>query len=69
MERNRPPKNDADYYDIERIASTTDCTGMIPAAVTDEDVAEIYAKMFAVHPVKPEDLTHTSKASKHKGNA
>lgn len=56
MEFGRDP-----IYDIEKVASTTDCTGLIPAAVDDESQAEAYASLYAIHPVKPEGLEFTSK--------
>lgn len=36
-------------YDIENIASTTECTGFIPAPVQDAQEAETYAELYAIH--------------------
>lgn len=38
----------------ERIASSMDCTGLIPAAVLDEDQSESYAALYNIHRAKPE---------------
>ncbi|MBQ8537136.1 MAG: hypothetical protein IJ461_07035 [Clostridia bacterium] len=48
MENGKDP-----IYDIEKIASATECTGLIPAQVEDEAEVENYAELYAVHPVKP----------------
>ncbi|MBQ2699535.1 MAG: hypothetical protein IJF65_00080 [Clostridia bacterium] len=50
MEKDRDP-----FYDIENIASATECTGLIPAQVEDEEQVENYARLYAVHPVKPRE--------------
>lgn len=63
METKHQDNKDAAFYDVEKVASTMDCTGLIPAAVTDEAEAQSYAELYAVHPVKPEDLNDTSKAA------
>lgn len=36
-------------YDIERVASSTECTGIAPAPILDEDTAETYAELYAIH--------------------
>lgn len=47
--------------DIENVASSYDCTGLIPAAVADKDEAEHYSHLYAIHeqklyrPLKPRD--------------
>ena len=63
MEQNHSQNKDAAFYDTEKVASTMDCTGLIPSAVTEEDEAQAYAELYAVHPVKPENLENTSKAA------
>lgn len=40
-------------FDIENVAASTDCTGLIPAAVDSEDEAEIYADLLGIHEQKP----------------
>lgn len=50
MERKPDP-----FYNIENIASATECTGLMPAQVENEEEAENYAELYAVHPVKPRD--------------
>lgn len=43
-------------YDIERIASSTECTGIAPAPILDQDAAETYASLYAIHtPLVDED--------------
>lgn len=43
--------------DIEELASFTECTGLIPAAVPTDEEAEDYARMYGIHPVKANDIT------------
>ena len=43
------------FYDIEKIASATECTGLMPAQVESEEEAENYAQLYAIHPVKPRE--------------
>lgn len=50
MEKNKDP-----FYDIEKIASATECTGLMPAQVESEEEAENYAQLYAIHPVKPRE--------------
>lgn len=40
-------------FDIENVASTTECTGLIPAAIETEDEAVTYARLYAIHLQKP----------------
>lgn len=53
------------FYDTEKVASTTECTGLSPAAVLSEEEAESYAELYAVHRQKPvkneEEYTHGGK--------
>ncbi len=55
------PRNDTittpPIRDIEDLASATECTGLIPAGVPSEDEAEEYARLYGVHPIKPNDIT------------
>lgn len=41
------------FYDIERVASTTECTGLTPTAVLDDEEAKSYEQLYAVHRQKP----------------
>ncbi|MDR1570860.1 MAG: hypothetical protein LBS72_10320 [Oscillospiraceae bacterium] len=41
------------FYNPETVASSTECTGLIPGAVQDEAQAEAYAALCAVHKQKP----------------
>lgn len=36
------------YYDVENIASATDCTGLIPTPPTNAEEAESYTKIYSV---------------------
>lgn len=38
------------HYDVEKIVSSTDCTGLMPAGIEDEAQAEAYADLGALHP-------------------
>ena len=42
-----------DAYDIEKAVSTTDQTGLIPAALEDEDQADAYEELYPIHRQKP----------------
>ncbi len=50
------------FYDTEKVASTTECTGLSPAAVLSDEEAESYAELYAVHRQKPvvneQEYTH-----------
>ncbi|MBQ2957838.1 MAG: hypothetical protein IJE08_15435 [Clostridia bacterium] len=43
----------SDYYNLERPVSNTDMTGLIPAAVEDEEEADAYEELYPVHRQKP----------------
>lgn len=36
------------YYDVENIASATDCTGLIPTPPTNAEEAESYTNIYSV---------------------
>ncbi len=38
--------------EVENLSSATECTGLIPAAVTDPSEAEHYARLYAIHQQK-----------------
>lgn len=55
MEQNNNQKKLANppIFDIEQVSSTTECTGLIPAAVESEAEAETYTHLYAIHKQKP----------------
>lgn len=55
---NRDPLSNPPMVEMENLATATECTGLIPAAVETEDQAEDYAQMMAVHPIKPNQYTN-----------
>ena len=36
-------------WDVEELASATECTGLIPAAIQTQDEAEDYSRLYAIH--------------------
>ncbi|MEF9880648.1 MAG: hypothetical protein RR653_05280 [Clostridia bacterium] len=40
-------------WDVEDLASATECTGLTPAAVQTQSEAESYARLYAIHEQKP----------------
>ena len=40
-------------YDVEGIASFTECTGLVPTPAQDEEAAKTYAELYAIHRTKP----------------
>lgn len=50
-----PPPNDSlddKYYDLEQVASSTDCTGLIPTPPQSVDEEESYADLHSIPKVK-----------------
>ena len=43
------------FYDINKIASTTDMTGLEPAPVLDDAEADSYEELYPMHRQKPID--------------
>lgn len=41
------------FYDIEKPVSMTDATGLIPAAIGDDDQADAYEELYPMHRQKP----------------
>ena len=41
------------FYDLSKVASATECTGLMPALPQDEEEDENYASLYATH-----DQTH-----------
>lgn len=39
--------------DVENLASAYDCTGLIPSQVLNDEEAESYARLYAIHMQKP----------------
>ena len=35
--------------EVENLSSATECTGLIPSAVTNSSEAEHYARLYAIH--------------------
>lgn len=36
-------------WDVEKLASVTECTGLVPAAIQTPEEAEDYAQLYAIH--------------------
>ncbi len=51
----KPKKRDEPYYDIENVASITECTGLIPSALKDEEEADAYRDLYSIHRQVPVD--------------
>lgn len=44
-----PEKTTYPIEETEDLASFTECTGLVPAAVQTEDEGETYAELYAIH--------------------
>lgn len=54
-------KQEADtFYDISNMASMSECTGLIPAAVENEEESAAYGELYAIH--KPEPVSEETAA-------
>jgi hypothetical protein len=42
--------------DINKVAASTECTGLIPFAVASEDEAENYQGLYGIHPQRPANI-------------
>lgn len=40
------------FYDLSHVASTHECTGLVPSAVEDQEESEAYGELYAIHPPK-----------------
>ncbi len=40
---------DDPFYDIEKVSSATECTGLIPRGPESEEEAEAYSELYAIH--------------------
>lgn len=45
------------YSDLSRVASSTECTGLIPSAAYTEDEVDAYAEIYAI-PLAKDDTQH-----------
>ena len=45
------------FYSSEKVASVSECTGLIPSAVQNEDEAEAYSELYALHEQPPQKKT------------
>ncbi len=53
--RPKPQKWEEPSYDLEKVASTTECTGLIPSALRDEEEADSYGDLYSIHKQIPTD--------------
>ena len=52
----RPTRHpEGSFYDVEKLASVSEMTGLEPAAVDDEASAEAYEELWPMHRQKPVD--------------
>ncbi len=54
-------EKDQPIRDVQDLASATECTGLIPAAVEDESEADQYARLYAIHRQKVDTVTRREK--------
>ena len=40
---------DDPFYDIEKVSSATECTGLIPRGPESDAEAEAYSELYAIH--------------------
>ncbi|HEY8443650.1 MAG TPA: hypothetical protein VIL24_02495 [Clostridia bacterium] len=43
------------FYDINNLASMSECTGLIPSGIESEEEAENYGKLYGIHKNKKRD--------------
>ena len=43
---------DDPFYNINNTASASECTGLVPAGITDEAQADVYGELYGIHPPK-----------------
>ena len=41
--------SDPRVWDVEDLASATECTGLVPAAIQTPEEAEDYSRLYAIH--------------------
>ena len=50
-------------YDICSTASTTECTGLVPAGIEQEAEAEAYGELYDIHPpTSPDNRPHKTRS-------
>lgn len=52
QKQGRNPSNPLEW-DVEKLASATECTGLVPAAIQTLEEAEDYSRLYAIHLQKP----------------
>ncbi len=45
----KPRNADESFYNIETVASITECTGLTPSAVHDQEEADAYGELYSIH--------------------
>ena len=43
------------FYDITKVSSTTECTGLVPSGIIEDAQAEAYGELYSIHPPKAPD--------------
>ena len=65
--KRRKPVSDIDSadtcYDVEEVAASRECAGLIPLAAKDEEEAESYGELYAIHTPKPDVVDEKSRES------
>lgn len=51
-QKNGRNPSDPLVWDVEKLASTTECTGLVPAAIQTPEEAENYSRLYAIHQQK-----------------
>ena len=52
MEKKIRNPSDPAVWDVQELASATECTGLVPAAIQTPEEAETYSRMYAIHQQK-----------------
>ncbi|MBR6571592.1 MAG: hypothetical protein IKK75_14175 [Clostridia bacterium] len=49
--KEKPVRDPSDplVWDVENLASATECTGLVPSAIQTSEEAEDYANLYAIH--------------------
>lgn len=53
MNERHDEKNVPLMVDVEQLASATECTGLVPAAIQTPQEGQDYAELYAIHQQKP----------------
>ena len=48
-----PRKTDAAFFDLDRAASCTECTGLLPAQIETEAQGESISALQGIHTIQP----------------